>query len=464
MKLYSSSIFFSLIILVLCSQITACKKTVHIDEPVHLITTEAVFSSDKTATAAIAGIYSEMMRTRYYFASGAMTIYPGMSADEFYSSLPSSQRDVFKDNTLTASNNTIRNEFWRFGYSFIYRANACIEGLKTSERIDLVTKRQLTGEALFIRALCHFYLINLFGDVPLVTTSDYRINAELGRVAVPVVYSQIEEDLLAATELMSATYVTTGKVRPNKWAATALLARVYLYQKKWAEAEAAASGVIANGGYSLVPDVNNVFLANSDEAIWQLMPVITNPGNNTHEGFLFVPYNATTVPTFRLREQLVTAFETGDARMNWVGKNIVNGIDYFYPLKYKVASTAPAAPLEYNMVLRLAEQYLIRAEARANRENLTGALDDLNRIRNRAGLSAISPVNLENLLQAIEQERRIELFVEWGHRWFDIKRTGRANDVLKTVKGDNWQESDALYPIPLGEILINSKLTQNPGY
>jgi starch-binding outer membrane protein, SusD/RagB family len=454
-----------LVIAMAIGSLPACKKNIEIDEPVHLITTDAVFTNDKTATSSVVGIYSEMMRTRYFFASGAMTIYPGMSADEIYSTFPSSTRDPFKDNALLSTNGTIRNDIWRFGYSFIYRANASIEGINSAISLTPGAKQQLLGEALFIRAFCHFYLTNLFGDIPLVTTTDYRVNMQLPRAASTEVNQQILADLNEAAELLPAPYTSTGKVRPNEWAATALLARVYLYEKDWKNAEEAANAVINSGSYQLIPDLNKVFLANSAEAIWQLAPVLTNSGNNTHEGFLFVPFNATTVPSFRITSNLVSAFETDDARkVSWVGKNTINGEDYYFPLKYKVSSNAPSAPVEYNMVLRLAEQYLIRAEALAQQNKLEAAQQDLNMIRTRAGLQAVIASDKESLLAAIEQERRIELFAEWGHRWFDLKRTNRIDAVLASVKGVNWQPTDALYPIPLGEILINTNLDQNPGY
>jgi hypothetical protein len=116
-------------------------------------------------------------------------------------------------------------------------------------------------------------------------------------------------------------------------------------------------------------------------------------------------------------------------------------------------------------VLRLAEQYLIRAEARANQNNIAGAVDDINVIRTRAGLPAVSQgVSKDQCLLAIEQERRIELFTEWGHRWFDLKRTNRADAVLSTLKSPNWQSADRLYPIPQSELETDVHLNQNPGY
>lgn len=116
------------------------------------------------------------------------------------------------------------------------------------------------------------------------------------------------------------------------------------------------------------------------------------------------------------------------------------------------------------MVLRLAEQYLIRAEARVRQNNISGGQSDLNAIRNRSGLPNTTANDQGSLLLAIEQERRVELFTEWGHRWFDLKRTERAEAVLSPFALKDWQSTDVLFPIPQTEREINSRLTQNEGY
>jgi hypothetical protein len=125
-------------------------------------------------------------------------------------------------------------------------------------------------------------------------------------------------------------------------------------------------------------------------------------------------------------------------------------------------------------VFRLAEQYLIRAEAKAQLGNITGvnsAASDLDTIRSRAGLSVTTATTREEMLKAIEKERVCEFFTEWGHRWLDLKRSEsfitagntRADDLLKVLKV-NWQSTDMLYPIPQEEMRQNPASTQNPGY
>jgi hypothetical protein len=163
-----------------------------------------------------------------------------------------------------------------------------------------------------------------------------------------------------------------------------------------------------------------------------------------------------------LTPSLVVAFEPGDQRRsNWVGSFSNVSSTWHYCSKYKVAVNPVVS--EYAMVFRLAEQFLIRAEARANIDDLTGALSDLNSIRNRAGLPDATASDKASILQAIEQERRVELFAEGGHRWFDLKRNNRANQILASLKMD-WQPTDVLMPIPESERQLNPALTQNDGY
>ena len=169
---------------------------------------------------------------------------------------------------------------------------------------------------------------------------------------------------------------------------------------------------------------------------------------------------------------LSTAFESGDTRFtNWVGSFTRSGNTYYFPYKYKVWQR-PQPVTEYIMVLRLAEQYLIRAEARVKQGNIQGAQDDLNAIRVRAGLDSTTANDQPSLLTAIMHERQVELFTEWGHRWFDLKRTdgldavmGNPENVYQTKGGNGaWSPNWSLLPIPYEETVINHNLIQNPGY
>jgi hypothetical protein len=251
-----------------------------------------------------------------------------------------------------------------------------------------------------------------------------------------------------------------------------MLARAYLYTKNWAQAEANATTIINNtASYNIVTDLSKVFLSSSKEAIWQLQPVL--PGYNTQDAYYFV---LTSTPgtdrlPVALSNNVVKAFETGDSRLtNWVSsfKNTTTNTTYYYPYKYKINTVSTSVPVtEPLMVLRLSEQYLIRAEARAQQSNLSGAHADLNVVRARANLLPIFPATQGATLDSISRERQRELFTEWGHRWLDLKRTSKVDalmDTITTSKGGKWKTTSQWLPIPLSEILVNPRLRQNDGY
>jgi starch-binding outer membrane protein, SusD/RagB family len=440
-----------------------CKKFVDIKPPADRVIAATVFSNDETAVSAVTGIYGRMMQTLFYCFNGSASIDAGLSADEIYNTMPDLETDQFTSNSLNAGNDIIKNSFWDALYNYIYHGNACLEGLNASDNLSPSIKQQLIGETKFIRALCYFYLANFYGDVPMELTTDYRVNSIMPRTPAAKIYEQIISDLKDAQNNLSADYVSSDRARPNKWAATSLLARVYLYQKDWINAEGQASMVINSGNYELLSNPDNVFLFDSNETIWQLQTILGS--YKTAEGNAFNPYPASAIPNYALTDFLVNAFEPDDLRKtSWVAENIVNGQSYLYPYKYKVKYSFLSTLDEYNIVLRYSEMFLIRAEARAEQNNIPGAQADLNMIRNRAGLSNTTADDLATLLGTIEHERQIELFAEWGHRWLDLKRTNRANAVFGIEKAPNWQAEDALYPIPRSQIQLNPFLTQNPGY
>lgn len=449
--------------------VTSCKKYVDTPLPKNELVSELVFTDDKTATAAMVGLYSDMNAFNYFYANVLMNYLTAMQADDLYYLATFANYDVFRQTSLLPSSQYVQS-MWSDQYAYIFHANACIEGLTAATTLTPAVKDQLLGEAYFMRAFLHFYLVNMYGDVPLITNTNFRENNVKPREKTAIVYDTIVKDLTRAKNLMADNYPSANRVRPNKAAATALLARVYLYTKQWAAAEAEASLVVNNGLYSLLKDLNSVFLANSREAIWQLQPVNVSGGRNTWEGFTSTPATPTANPAFRLdTTNLIAKFETSDLRLaNWTGfRKLTTGATVYFPFKYKVR-TNPATVTtltEYSMVMRLAEQFLIRAEARIQQDKLNEGRADLDSIRLRAGLTVL-PTNLDKaaLLLAVEKERKLELFVEWGHRWFDLKRTNRATAVLGPIKGTFWQATDTLYPIPSNAIKTNIYLEQNEGY
>jgi hypothetical protein len=448
-----------LILIMNCLLVNSCKKFIDVGNPKNQITTTQVFADSTNANAAILGIYANMINTGYLgFCSGGLTLYPGLSSDELYQTANNTANNEFYVNNIT-TNNSVNNGFWTAGYKFIYSANACVEGIAASNGISLQTKSELIGEARFIRAFLYFHLVNLYGAVPIVISTDYNTGRLAPRSSPALVYAQIIADLQYAEANMPANQGSNS--RPGKFSAAALLAKVYLFQGTYSSAQTEASKVINSGAFSLESDLNNVFLAGSNETIWKLDP--DYPGIETEEGNVFVPSSATAIPKYVLTPSLFGSFETGDQRkVKWISVNTVGGAPYPFPYKYKASKNTSPFSEDY-VVLRLAEQYLIRAEAEANQTSFSASNTDLNVVRTRAGLPKSLALDKASLLTAIDNERRAELFCEWGNRWYDLKRNNQANTVLSVIKS-NWNTNSQLYPIPINEISTNPNLTQNPGY
>jgi hypothetical protein len=265
-----------------------------------------------------------------------------------------------------------------------------------------------------------------------------------------------------AVTLLPENYVSADRVRPNKWAATALLARMYLYTEQWAQAANAASAVLNEDGlYVWETDLDKLFLKSCSSTIWQF----ASGGGyaNTQEGALFI-FNAGPPPTVALRPELYDSFEVGDRRKNHWIRPITDGTTtWYHAYKYKqnIGSTTTT---EYSVLLRLAEQYLIRAEARAKQGDLIGAKQDLNFVRTTAGLGNTTALTSAEVVDAIIQERRFEFFTETGMRFFDLQRTGKLDTALSPLK-PGWNSTDSLWPVPQSELLINPNLApQNAGY
>jgi hypothetical protein len=462
---YYYSFQMALFSLVCVLAFSSCHKLIEVPSPQDQENASIIFSDAADATTAVLGIYISIMDNSRSLLNGGMTIYGGLSSDELSRTSAFANEDAFTLNALS-DQNPLCNNLYIAGYNWIYDCNNALEKLSAASGIDDSTKRQLSGEVRFTRALIYFYLVNLYGGVPLVITTDYKTTSILPRTSSVLVYQQITDDLKMAQDLLSDQYMTTlsfanDRTRPNRAAATALLARVYLYQGYWALAQEQASTVIGNTTYQLETDLDKVFLSSSQEAIWQLQPV--HASISTAEGSMFIPYQGSSMqPAYALTAELLNSFEPGDQRLRHWTAGLTDGSRYVYPFKYKLVTDIPANA-EYNTVLRLSEQYLIRAEARARQGDTSGASADLNIIRRRAGLPVAAVTDQTGLLAAIWHERQIEFFAEWGHRWLDLKRTGQIDNVLGIEK-PGWKAQADLYPFPFSELAYNPYLVQNPGY
>jgi len=444
-------------IFLLCS----CESFLEIDAPVDETVSETVFDSKKTIESSVVGLYSQMTSSNNYAMNGFLSVYSGLSADELQNTSVTANIEQFRTNELLSTNTLLLNNLWRSYYAYIYHSNAVLEGLQATKVITEEEKQPFMGEMHLVRATSYFYLINLFGDVPLILSTDYESNRRLSRTETTKVYEQIINDLLLAEKYLPAEYPSSDRIRPTLFAAKTLLARVYLFTGQYNYAKSKADEVIGSGRYELEKQLDAVFVPSSKEAIWQLYP--TNTSYNSSEGFAFIPSSATARPAYMLTETLLQAFENNDGRKaNWSSMRKIGNISYTFPFKYKIRSGIEKT--EYNTVLRLAELYLIRAEANAQAGNIQEAVKDINAIRIRAGLENLAQnLSKEQCLSAVMKEKRIEFFAEWGHRWLDLKRTASANAIIGGLK-ESWQHADALYPIPETEIAKNPSLIQNPNY
>lgn len=444
--------------------LTSCRKLIEIPgSPKNQLTTNRVFSDSANIISAIAGVYSNFGITSSYasgFLSGNITIYTGLTGDELMPGSDIYNAPAFYSNNILPDDENVRS-LWAGAYKSIFDVNICLEGISGTNAISKGLKRKLTAELKVVRAFCYFNMVNLWGGVPIVMSTDYRATQSIPRVTADSVYSFVLSELKNAIPDLTDEYPSEGRARPNLYVAQSLLSKVCLYTGQYQQSIDAATTVLNANIYDL-PALDEVFLNGSPEAIWQL------PANGTYqatpEASAFIPYNSTATPNYLLAPQLLNAFEAGDQRKSaWIGfNNIGGGTTIYYAHKYKNLQSSDT-PVEDYMFLRLADIYLIRAEAFAHRENIHDALNDLNAVRGRAGLKDTSITSQPDLLKAILHERQVELFCEWGNRWFDLKRTQTIDAVLGASK-TNWRPWAALYPIPRAERQANPALRPNPGY
>lgn len=477
--------------IILASHLYSCKKFLEVDTPITKVSTESAFNDDASATAVLTGIYAQLINGPI---SGhtlvATSYYEELSADNLVlKDIPAHAflAGFYRNELEPTYSSTGNQQYWTSTYKLIYTINSSIIGLSGNEKMSKHVAERLLGEAYFLRAFCYFYLVNLYGEVPLILSTEYVQNSTVARSSVSNVYNQIVDDLNKAESLLDNRYLGTDitkttleRVRPNLAAVNALQARVQLYLKNYDAAEIAAEKVISQSETYSFTDLNRTFVKNSTETIWALQPVQNN--YNTPEAYVYLlPADGPDYDrTVYMSNSLVDDFEPGDDRRNkWVAEVEIGTDIYRYPAKYKVGQVFGSTTFdEYSIVLRLAEQYLIRAEARNEQGNVSGAISDLNALRTRSRASKTDkvPNPLPNLgsdlsqiqLRAlIQKERRVELFAEWGHRWFDLKRSGNLDATMteaEKFKGGKWESYKTLYPIPVSDILLNSKISQNSGY
>jgi len=439
--------------------LTGCSKLIEVDSPKNQLTTDKVFADSLSAVSALGNIYFILANNLNNNYNKQISLY----TDEYgFTAL----NEEFYDGRISVDNGTNSNLWGQF-YEAIYSCNDILERVSESDALSERTRVLMINEAKFVRALCYYHLYALYENVPLILQTNVDENRTAFQADSATVFNQIIADLTDAKNELSTEYPSADRASANKWSASALLAQVYLYQHRWQEAFDEADAVLNSGMYTPITDVNGVFLANSRETILQLWRL----NGFISDATTLIPASRTTLPRYIVTDALYSAFEDGDIRQsNWLGQNNVttSGVtqSYWFPYKYKnrTASAGSTSP-EYLVLLRASEQYLIRAEAKANLEDTQGAVADLNVVRTRAGLSELyDQLDRQSCLEAIYHERRIELFGEWAKRFIDLKRTGRLNTVMEEYK-DTWVngESERL-PIPFSELIYNPNLRQNEGY
>jgi len=420
-------------------------------EPQNSIPADEAFKTKEDIDKGILGAYASFQSLSYY--GRTYCIFSDLAADNLAHPLAATATAYAEvDNNNILPENGSVDGIWSANYDGINVANNVIDKVFGIEDMTDTEKNNALGELYFIRALNHFNLLNYFGAIPLKVTPTVGVgNLDVPRDPVEGVYSQIINDLSFASDNLSAS---GNKVRTSKYAAKALLARVYLYIGEFAQAATLATDVIQNGGYTLLDNYADVFEADqSAESIFEIYFSQTERNRIAEYNF---PHSLNGRREVEPSEDLLAAYETGDGR--YAASIAFEGADA-YSIKYDDLSLGA----DNFVVLRLADMYLIRAEAEANKSApiVSNIQSDINKIRVRANLIPTSETSVSQLLRIIEKERRIEFAFE-GHRWFDLVRTGRAIAVLPNVNNVN----QTLFPIPADEIQTNNDpgMTQNPGY
>jgi hypothetical protein len=438
----------------------SCDDFMEIDTPYNRVSTTTVFSDARTIRAVANGLYTENLLNNRIYYYWTPFVYSAIADDVTHTS---TSYDELKYNAYGPTSSNIA-DFWTLPYKSIYLSNDLLEKLSKTSLISDEEKQIYFGEAKYFRAYNYYLLTYSFGDVPRVRAINAKETALLPRETQETIVQDIIQDLKDAETGLEGSDNPNTKV--TKTAASALLARIYLYHKEWQNAETKASEVIETPGLALEA-LENVFLRSSKESIFKTSTSgsWSSYVNRTYFGQLLNHANY-----FRLTDDLIASFEPDDNRKTkWTIQKTASGVQYHHSQKYKQSATPTNAALsEDHIHLRLGEQYLIRAEARAQQNKLTGtdgAIADLDAIRIRAGLTALSQtLTKEEVLLQVEKERRSELFIEEAHRWFDLGRTGRIDAVLGAISEKRWEPYKALFPISDTEIRANPNLTPNPGY
>jgi len=444
------------------------------------------YKSANEAEAALAGVYAGFRNEYFeldYFVNG------DAQSDDAYAGADNPANFQIDDYKIDATNSNVSRD-WAYLYSIIGQANTLINNVNTVTDPELTAERktEMIGEASFIRAFMYFQLVQLWGDVPLQLTEIKTVSAELLPEIYPImfpprnpmaeVYAQIIKDLETALASVPSTAINKNYV--TRGAVNAMLAKVYATQEPhdWQKVLKYCNDVIA-GGYSLLPDYDQLWdnaHENSSESIFEInYEGTSSSGNWGASMFMGMDWKKFNIPS----NDLLAAFDAENDNIRKASSIVFLDVtgkwsDPHYPQdqypfvnKYRIY-TSPS-PQNY-IFLRLADILLLKAEALNETGDVAGAATLVNQVRSRVSLPPTPASDQSAMRLAIEKERRLELAFE-GIRWYDLKRTGRAIDVINNAKDQNGQnigyqlnQDKLLWPIPQAELDKNTKLVQNPGY
>ena len=408
----------------------------------------------QSAETAVLGIYSGLQHGEYYGGDGFQSAANLSGGDHIWVGTQN-HYNTFVTHTYRPDNRTL-NDSWNVMNQVVNRANHVIDKIPRLD-MDLAglpekTRNQWLSEAYTIRALAHFDLARAWGNIPVVTTPTVNPSSASGVKQTPQqeVYAHVLSDLDKADALAGPDF---DRNRVNIYAIYAFKARVYLYLKQWDKAEEYAGRVIGSPNFELVSWENILAGKNTKESVWELA-FSTSDKSNYFSVWSSDDYRNTLAPSRALYNLLHS--EAGGKRSGLV-KDVSTDtkLDYYVQLLYWRPNNDNPTYL-----FRIAEQYLIRAEARAKKPNpdLTGALNDLNAVRIRAETEPSAAAAIEQVILDIENERRVELAFE-AHRWFDLVRTERAGEVLGVTDRNKW-----VFPFPYNDVRTDADLDQNTGY
>lgn len=418
-------------------------------DPVDQLPVDQAITSAVGARTALAGAYNALQSLSYY--GGDFLFLQDLSADNAIHVGTFQTFDDADVNELRADNGSVEG-VWDALYVGINRANVLIKEVPGVTGLDAEERDQILGEAHFLRALHLHNLVKLWGDVPMPLEPAASVSeaSQISRTPAAEVYAQIVTDLQQAATLMSDDDQTR---QASVGAARALLARVQLYRGQWAAALAQAEAV-EGMGYELAPSFADLFDEDGEDTDEDIFRVTFTASDYNNIGYYYLSEDEGGRGEVAPQQELIDAFEADDERLAWS----IAGDEEGDAFGTKYPSTAGAEDVH---VIRFGEVVLIRAEALARLNRLEEAVEQYNRIRERAGVDAhvlgVDVTTQAQVLAAIWAERQRELAFE-GDRWADLVRTGRAVAVLGIPA------FQTLYPIPQGEIDVAPNLTQNPGY